>query len=423
MRTLGRAKFVANQAPSATNPVAVGKALLPQIPSEAGGPCHLPCRPAGAIIVLVLGVLLTSCGFSRTRLTPQPTTSTDWPTVGGDLRNRSVAHGSALRIDTLLWQRKTGGVASTEPTVSGGYLYFSGRDRRLEVYDAQTGHRRYRGRYNGPVTGVVPGDSLFAFATDQDERRLFLCQYRPVRVVEKIDIPTSSAPPRRLHDGSILIAGLHGDIIRFDTDGSMIWQISARGPVSAAPTVGDSLLLVSAGRKVIAYHLSDATEAWSYSVVGAVRAAPALDDYAYIASTDSILYAVSAVNGSMEWFFATSGQLVASPAVGPTRVFLSSNDGNVYGIDKANGRELWRYYTGAPANTSPVLAGNTLVVSTQKAKLLLLDAATGALLKQFDLEAPAATAPVVAGGHIYVTDFRRQLYCFGPATPTPVATD
>ena len=376
-----------------------------------------PCGLAfGPLSLLLISLLLVSCGVSRTRLTPQPSSPGDWTTTRGALDNRGLASDpGTLRIDTLLWQCRTGGIASTEPIIQGGLLYFSGRDRRLEIIDAETGKRLVRERFQGPVTGALPSDTMFAFATDQNERKVFIYSYSPVREIAKFDIPISSAPPRRLADGSILIAGIHGELVRFGSGGDVIWSVNAAAPISSSPAITDSLILIAAGRTVSARRIADGSVVWSHLASGAVRAAPAVgDDIVYFGSTDSLLYAVTLGAGSMQWFFAGSGQILTSPTVGDERVYLASNDQKVYALDRKTGRQVWSYDTGAPANTEPTLAGDLLYVSTQLGKLLVLDAATGALNREFDLSAPAATAPIVANGRVYVADTRRQLYCFGP---------
>jgi len=367
------------------------------------------------IIVGAFVVFTTSCGVSRKHLSPEPQAPGDWTTIRGASDNSGVAYTDGpLRIDTLLWQYKTGGVATTEPIIAGGLLYYSSRDRRLEILNAATGKRLLRERYQGPVTGVLPGDTLFACTTDQNERHLFLYSYDPVDQLARIDIPISGCPPRRLSDGSILIAGMHGDLVCIGPDGEVKWSVKADGLVTSSVTVADSLFLVSAGRTVSARRVADGSVVWSHLSPGAVRAAPSVSDgMAFFGSTDSLVYAVTLNEGAMKWFFATRGQVMTSPTVGPDRVYLAANDQLVYALDRTTGRKVWSYNTGAPANTEPTLAGNTLIISTQKGKLLFLNAATGTLEQEFHLSAPASTAPVVANNRVYVADVRRQLYCFG----------
>ncbi len=369
--------------------------------------------PFRYIAIICIVFLLAGCGSERL-----PTITTDgtiWPTYRANLEsNAHIETGAPLRIETQLWESKTGGVACGEPVVRDGYVFFSGCDRRIEVYNALTGERQFRDRFDGPVAGVTAYDSLFAFVTDQNQRQVYVYSRDPVKKVWSTKIPISQSPPRVLDDGSLLIATLHGRLMRVTPDSEVVWDVRTPGQIHAAPASHDSIVVVPSGRVLSARRLSDGSELWSHQTSGAVMATPAIDDRVYIGSTDSLLYAVDVATGRMDWFFATKGQLLTTPAVGDSMVYLAANDRNVYALNKRTGKMIWAYETGGPANQSPTLAGDVLFVATTSEKLLLLDAATGDLIREFPLTAPAVTAPVIAHNRVYVADERRRLFCFGP---------
>ena len=335
--------------------------------------------------------------------------------IGGSSGNKGVAETASVpeSVDKLLWRRKTSGVATTEPVVSGGLLYFPGLDGRLEIIDANSGRRLARIGFKGPVTGVIVDDSGFIVATDQSERRLVYLQYSPLQRRRSIPIPISPVPPRRLSDGSLIMSSLAGEVSRHDSLGTLIWKIDAKGTITAPLILADSFVLIGAGHAMSAHRQSDGSPVWSHQTTGAVLAAPAVDDRVYIASTDSLLYAVNLATGGMDWFFAARGQLTVSPVTGPNHVYVASNDYRIYALDKTTGDTTWSYLTGGPLTTRPTLAGGLLYVGTQTGELLLIDAATGILTRSFKLDGFAATPPIIAHGRVYIADTKRQLYCFG----------
>jgi len=372
--------------------------------------------------VLLLAAAAAGCGLHHARLHPGPAAPGDWPTLGGGARNKGVAgaHSIPVSVDGLLWRRKTGAVASSEPVVRGGLLYFPGLDGRLGIYDSRSGDRLARVSFKGPVTGVIFGDSGFTVATDQNERRLIFMTYNPLDRRHSIAIPTSGVSPRRIDDGSLIVAALNGEVSKYDSLGGLLWKIDVKGPVTAAPVVADSVVLIAAGHSVSARRASDGGQIWSHQASGAVLAAPAVDDRAYFGSTDSLLYAVNTATGTMGWFFAARGQITVSPVTGSDHVYLASNDYRVYSLDKATGDTVWSYDTGGPVTTRPTLAGDMLYVGTQTGELLILNAATGALVRSFKLDGLAATPPIIADGRVYIADTKRRLYCFGNSSvPTP----
>jgi len=370
-------------------------------------------------------LLFASCGLRTSRLTPIPVTGHEWPVWRGNLTNTGTATSQAAPVlDTLIWKVKTGGVAATEPVIHGGYIYFGGWDRRLEIFRASDGDRVFRGRFKGPVTGVAPLDSTFIFATDQDERKLYLYTMNPVSEVRGTEIPTTSVPPRVLDDGSVIVTGMRGSLVRFDTAGGVTWNLTFDDPITAAPAIDDSLVIVATGRKLMARRLSDGAAVWTHSASGAIVAAPAVGQHVYFGSTDSLVYALDRANGSMLWFFAAGGQVLTTPTIGDSMVYIASNDRSIYALHAATGHKIWSYDTGAPAKNNVTLAGDDLLVGSLLNKLLVLDATTGNLRKSFDLQAAAATAPVVADGCVYIGDARRRLYCFGPKpTDSPSTQD
>jgi len=342
-----------------------------------------------------------------------------WPTVRAELPARGVVTpDQPLRVETLLWESKTGGVATHEPVVYRGLLFHTGQDRRLEIFDAATGDRKHRDRYSGPVTGTVATDSGFIFATDQDQRELYYFHYDPLRKWHNRRIPVSEAPPRQLDDGTVLIAALHGGVLRVGMEEEPIWTAQTPGPIESAPSVSDSMIVVSTGRFVMALRLRDGSEMWTHKTGGAVMAAAAIDDRVYCGSTDSLVYALDLQSGSMQWFFSTKGQVVTTPTIGDSLIYIAGNDQWIYALDKRTGKQVWSYDTGAPANREAALADGILYLATLSSKLVLLNADTGEVIRELPLTAPAATGPVIAEGRVYVEDMRRRILCFGPK-PTP----
>ncbi|HUU46298.1 MAG TPA: PQQ-binding-like beta-propeller repeat protein [Acidobacteriota bacterium] len=368
------------------------------------------------VILLALGVLLSGCGGSGVHFAGPVDDAFAWPTVRGANDNRGVAAGR-VEAQRLIWQRKTGGEAAGEPTVRGGYLYFPGYDRRLEVFAAATGHRVFRRRYDGPVTGALPRDTAFDFLTDQNEYRLFTYTYPPGEKRTDYRVARSQAPPRRLDDSLTLIAGLNGTLYCHADDGEIRWEVKTDGPLLTAPAVVDTTIFAASGRSVVALDTRDGELRWSHQSSGAVTAAPAVDDRVYVGTADSMIYALDRSNGGMDWFFVAGGGVFTTPAVGADRIYVAANDGLIYALDKATGKMIWTYDTGAVANLSPTLAGDLLYVATRTGRLVALGAADGSVVYDHKLRSAAVTPPVVAEGYVFVADDNRRLYCFGPNTP------
>jgi outer membrane protein assembly factor BamB len=357
-------------------------------------------------------LLLSNCsgsGISLHRLRSDPA---DWPTTRGANDNRGAV---AERVDAvqLLWQRKTGGQAAGEPTVRGGYIFYSGLDRRLEIFRVATGKRVFRERFDGPVRGALPRDSVFQFSVDQNENRFFTYEFYPDDRRSSFRIANSRAAARRMSDSTLLLSGLDGTLYSHAPDGNIRWSVKTEGLIHTAPAIDDTTVFVATGRRVVALDTRDGTRRWRHQSSGAIVAAPAVDDRVYVGATDSIVYALDSQDGAMEWFAVVGGGVFTTPAVGENRLYFGANDGLIYALDKETGKTLWTYDTGAIANLSPTLSGDLLYAATQTGHLLGLQTADGSVVYNHELRSSAVIPPVVAAGRVFVADRHRRLYCFG----------
>jgi len=366
--------------------------------------------PAVALVTLCVA----SCATTSGRLDFPQKTPHSWPTVRCTPDNRGVAGTTQAAIDSLCWESKTGGEAASEPTVSDGRLYFSGHDRRLEVFDAENGDRVFRERFDGPVSGTLVGNGAITFLTDQVEQRAFTYGFGPAGRRLSFPIPPSACAPRRLTDSTLLVAGLRGMLQSCAADGRVVWSRETEGPILSTPALVDSIIYAASGRTVLAINARNGTEVWQHRSTGAVRAAPSVKERVYFGSSDSLVYALDPLTGAMVWFASVDGAVATTPVAGPDHVYVAVNDGSVYALRADDGTEMWRHETGAIANLSPTLSGHRLLVATREGRLLMLDAVSGIMEREQRLRGPATVSPVVVGACVFVADTKRRLYCFGP---------
>ncbi len=378
--------------------------------------------PRALFAVLCL-LALTSCSTNRTKLAYTDASNHDWIMPRANPANTGfVASGLANEPYTVLWSTKTGGVAAGEPIVRDGLIFFPGLDRRLEVYDLATGQRRFRKRFDGPVLGVILGDSTFGVLVDQVERRFFTFDLRTARARGNFRVPTVSAPPRALSDSTILMGTWHGSLLCFTSDGREVWNTECDGPIMNAPAIAESVIYVSSGRSLFALRSDNGEKLWEHGANGAIEGAPAVDDHVYFGATDSFATALDIPNGYLIWAQRLGGGIVSTPAVGDDLVYYASNDGSLTALNKQDGSIEWTHNSGAVANLSPTLCGEFILTTSRQATVSMLSAASGdRVWIDTTLSAQAMTSPVVIGDRILLTDSRRSLICLAPASQAPLA--
>lgn len=375
------------------------------------------------IALIALTLPLAFCSSHRARLAYTYAASPDWLTPRADIANTGRLDGGITNDPyAILWSRKTGGVAACEPIVRDGLIFFSGLDRRLEVYEMGTGERRFRKRFDGPILGVTAGDSTFGVLVDQPERRFFTFDLRTAREIGSFKVPTVSAPPRELTDSTILLGTWHGQVFCFTHEGRELWHAECEGPIMNAPAIVDTVVYVASGRSVFALNANTGEKIWEHGVNGAIEGAPAIGDDIYFGASDSFASAITIADGELTWTTQLGGGIFATPAIGESIVYFASNDGLLSALGMDDGTIRWTYNTGAVANLSPTVCGDFILTTSRQATVSMLSASTGERLwTDTTLSAQAITSPVVVGDRILLTDSRRLLICLGPAVQSPLA--
>jgi outer membrane protein assembly factor BamB len=322
------------------------------------------------------------------------------------------------------WTAKTGGLAAAEPLVKDGILYFSGTDRRIELFDLATGERRFRKRYDGPVLGVVADDSTLGVLTDQDERRFVVLDLRTGERLRAFRMNSASAPPRRLNDSVLVLGSWGGYVLAMNDAGNTVWKTQCDGPIKSAPAISDSIVYVTGGRSLYALNARDGLKIWSHEFHGPVEGGPALDRHLYVGSADSTVCALDPLDGALVWSTTLSGGVFASPTIGDSLIFVAGNDGSISALRREDGKVAWTHTLSVVANHSPTLCGEFLLATSRSAELWVFRAGTGEKLSSEKLLFGQATAPpVVVGDHILLADSHRRIVCLAPANSTRQAAE
>ena len=367
------------------------------------------------VVAACVCFVVAACATGKRALRYNGLSDGDWATVRGGPGNpgRSAASASPA-LNTILWTVKTGGLTGSEPLVRGGLVFHGGLDRRVEVYDARTGDRRYRARFDGPIVGLLPLDSTLIVVTDHPDNRAHLIRLRDGREQSSFRVPNPSAPPRMASDSSFILPTWDGHLVCLSVHGHTIWEATCEGPVLHAPAVADTVVYAASGRSIFAVGLSDGRVFWQHGVAGMIRGGPAVDGHIYFGTADSFVCMLDPANGESTWSRHVGGGITSSPALSDSLVYVTANDGFVYSLSRTTGEIRWKFDTGALANLSPTLVGDQLIVAARQPAVFLLNALTGEKISETALKKAADSPPVFGEGFVLVQDFDRHLYCLGP---------
>lgn len=266
-------------------------------------------------------------------------------------RNRRYEATAASALDRVRWRRDTRDRASAPvatPVLTGETLVVTAGGA-VEALDGRDGTRRWRVELgDGPATsarartrpgegdapeGVVTADGTRVYVLGAGV--LHALDRSDGAVVWSVPVPGSGrdtdGPGRPLaaHDGVVDTIAADGRLVRFASDGSVVWELRGR----------DLVALEGRGRHGF--------------VAGPVRVAGSVVAVASIGGRDAVLYAVGP-DGAVAWRLPLGAVTATSPVVVGDTVVAASGRGLV-AVDGRTGAVRWGD-EGAPA-TAGVPAG------------------------------------------------------------------
>lgn len=201
---------------------------------------------------------------------------------------------------------------------------------------------------------------------------------------------------------------------------TVIWNVSAGGPVQSAPAVVDGTVYVgSDDNRVYALSASDGSERWNVSTGGSVKSSPAVvNDTVFVGSNDGRLYALNATDGTERWTVTTGGAVRSSPTVVADTVYVGSDDGNVYAIRTSNGTQRWSVTTGGAVKSSPAVAKSLVYVGSDDNSVYALNATDGSQRWNVATGSSIRSSPAVENRTVYAGSLDQSLYALNASDGT-----
>ncbi len=324
----------------------------------------------------------------------------DWPywrgiEQAGRTAEKAVVKSWSPDGENLLWQVPIGG--RTTPIVMGDHVYFIGPvgegeclQERVICLDADSGQTRWEHRF-------------MVYHSDVVENRLGWTSL--------VGDPET---------GNVYAHGTGGEMIAFNRDGRVLWNVSMTEVLGRISGYGGRLHtpIIDEDRVIISYLNSS----WGAFGPGKHR---------YVAFNKH--------NGEILWW-ADPGDnphdtTYSTPVVGVIdgvrQLVAGAADGNVYGMKARTGEMLWKFrFTKRGLNSSVVVDGKHVFIAhseenldnTDMGRVVCIDATqrgditeTGEVWRHRELTVGYAS-PTIREGRLYVVDNSANLYCLDAQT-------
>lgn len=329
------------------------------------------------LLLIVLTLLLTACGFFDKDNTPIPA---PLPEFEPEFKPR------------LLWSKRTGASIGNEylrisPAISDCAIYTVNDKGIVSSFNKMNGSRNWRRfTYYSLISSPAVGE------------------------------------------GVVVVGGLHGEVVALsETDGKILWATSVPGEVLAKPAIGRGMVIIKTVDGYLrALSLVDGHELWSLqqvepNLILRASSAPLIyNNHIIVGFANGNLAKVNLYDGQITWqqqlaspegSFAIQRMIDidADPILFNQHLYAATYQGNIASLDWVSGSIIWSHTISS--YTGMVASSNTIYISDANGLIWSFNAHDGLVnWRQINLRARGVTGPVMMGNYIVVGDQQGYLH-------------
>jgi outer membrane protein assembly factor BamB len=299
----------------------------------------------------------------------------------------------------VLWTADAGRGVDVTPTVAGDELFVATTDRLFTRWRPDTGHRRWKKRLDGAVSGrsFVVGTVAYA-ATSLPDGAVYGIDLARQDVVWRVSIGEPVGDPI-FFEGAVIVGTQEGTVYGLSpADGKTIWVTSIGNRVWGATWFdADRAIFVTPGRagKLAAIDGRSGERRWNTELGQPLGAASGDANRIYVVAGDSSLIAIDPSSGNRLWTRKLDFPLKAGAVPVGDRLVVAGLDGHLAGLSTETGETVWTHKLGGPFVAPPAVAGGTLLIGSPSGLVWRVDAASGDIRGLFRHEEPVLVTPAV----------------------------
>jgi len=158
-----------------------------------------------------------------------------------------------------------------------------------------------------------------------------------------------------IKDDKIFIGGDDSIFRALDLKSSKtLWEIKTKGNIRSTPLIVDNIIYLNGGDGVLYCMNTDGKIIWEitageeekYDFADYHQSSPVFfNNTIFFGLGDGFVYAVNSENGDIKWKYQTGSVVHSTPVIDNGRLFIGSFDGNVYALNISDGSLLWKFKT------------------------------------------------------------------------------
>jgi outer membrane protein assembly factor BamB len=184
-------------------------------------------------------------------------------------------------------------------------------------------------------------------------------------------------------------------------DGTALWAANLDARAIAAPTVGETLVIVALDDRTLAsFDRATGKPVWREATDVTVLAMTALGDRVYLSAAEGLACAHKLEHGRRDWCFPVRVRPVGAPVGDARQVYFAFLDNMVHVFDRRSGRRYFTPSLDALPAAGPTLTSDYLIVPVVTGEFVLLALRDGLQSARVStpraLELPSTRAAAVA---------------------------
>ncbi|MEA3557823.1 MAG: PQQ-binding-like beta-propeller repeat protein [Candidatus Thermoplasmatota archaeon] len=358
-----------------------------------------------------------------------------WSEWRGDKHHSASSEGETPENGDLVWSYQTGDQVLSSGVFYEGGMVIGSDDGWLYCLDPDSGKMNWKFRTGGSIQTTALIDSGRAYFGSFDH--YLYCIDLPEedeqpREIWKYDCGVQIISSAHMHDDTLILCDLDGNIHCVNSDGSGKWvtDLSDR-EIWATPLIDDDRGLAyvgDVGKTMYSVWLENGTvyRTVEHTDDAEIYSSGTLSDgiLYYVTGMDRTLYALNVETWTMEWSFSIDHDTYSTPVVKDGKVFFGSfeylwcvpvedDDGSI-----TEDEIIWSSPTeDYQGGSSPLIVDGKVYMGSDDHNLYCFDEGTGEEIWRFGTHGYIYSSPVLHNGSIYFGSSDRSVYRIGDRPP------
>lgn len=379
-----------------------------------------------AIPLLLICVLLVSCGDKKKKDSPEDISRSGWKIFRGDSGLTGRSSVKAADSYVRAWRFKTEDEIKSSPVTDGKTVFIGSLDSFVYAVDLNSGKLKWKFKTGNGIEGapLIVENSLIIGNLDGTIYSLKLEDGKLNWKVELERKVAGSANVFRFKTGKyVILQGCYDSkmhCIDFLT-GRKLWAYDTKNYINGTGAIFEKSVVFggcdSLLHKVLIEDGSSLNKVKVYSY--AAGSPSVFGNHAYLGNYDGQILCIDLKLNKIVWTYEDTEEgdaFFSSPAVNEKYVIAGARNRVLYCIDRTNGKLIWQFKALDDIDSSAVICGDRILTASSDGRIYILNIKDGSKIWSYEIGSPVTGTPAVTEDMIVAGAEDGYIYCFKKKT-------